>query len=536
MKKSFLLSLAIAVSSTLFAQKDSLNAVINVENDYTPVVTKATKKGFTPQTEGESNSTPLALEFSQKATPFKGFTSERDVQELLPGQQASLPGYARLGYGTGNNVDGKISYQYKITERDNVKAMASIEGYSSEIDGYNGKWDSRMFNSWVSTDYSHRFDKLLLGVNGIFENNVFNYQRTNLPDKQNNKKFDVGVYGASQLAGPFAYKFNVGFARNHYSHLADYPIAHAQNNIYVNGLVSHELDSKDISNINLGIELDNYSYSGHKHLKNFFAANFNPYTDINLEHTKIHIGAFVSLLTDNGSTFAIAPDLGVDFGISKTISLYATVKGGRTASTYEAMEQITPYWQNAYSKPAYTIADVTAGTRITHKNLSFDLYTGYAYTKDDFLCYAQPVINWADNCFEIISASGQENTTRFYAGAKAMFDYEGWLKLEANTRYTHWKCDEKYLLGTKPEFELGLTAESRIIDDYYVTLEYNFATYGHDAPSMNKNELNLRTSYKLLDRYGVFIEGNNLLNREYLKYAGYYAQGINVLLGVSAAF
>ena len=66
MKKSILLAVAIAVSGTLFAQKDSLNAVINVENDYTPVVTKANKKGFTPQTEQTTDNTPLELEFSQK--------------------------------------------------------------------------------------------------------------------------------------------------------------------------------------------------------------------------------------------------------------------------------------------------------------------------------------------------------------------------------------------------------------------------------------------------------------------------------------
>ena len=94
----------------------------------------------------------------------------------------------------------------------------------------------------------------------------------------------------------------------------------------------------------------------------------------------------------------------------------------------------------------------------------------------------------------------------------------------------------KALLATKPEYELGLNAESRFLDDFYITLAYNFATYGNDAPSKNKNELNLRTSYRFMDRIGAFIEGNNLLNREYVKYAGYFEQGINILLGLCATF
>lgn len=536
MKKSIILAAAMAISCTMFAQKDSLNAVINVENDYAPVVTKATKKGFTPQTEQNTGNTPLELEFSQKANPFKGFTSERDVTELLPGQKKSLPGYARLGYGTGNNVDGKISYQYDITKRDNIKAMASIEGFSSEIDGPVQKWDSRMFNSWVSADYKHRFDYLILGASGNFENNVFNYQGENIPDKQNNQKFNAEVNGVSQLTGPFAYKFSVGFARNHYKYSDGIKNSRWQNRMYVKGLISHEIDDRDLSNINLGMDISNYTYGGPATLKNFISADFNPYTDIYFKHAKLHIGANVSLLSDNGSRFAIAPDLGIESAVTKTLTLYANITGGRTAGTFEAMEQVSPYWINILPKPAYTIADIIAGARIAHENLSVDMYAGYAYTKDDFLNYAVDVIEVFEDRFEVINAMGQENTARIYVGANAAYDYEGWLKLSANSRYTHWKCDEKYLLATKPEFELGLNAESRFLDDFYITLAYNFATYGNDAPSKNKNELNLRTSYRFMDRIGAFIEGNNLLNREYVKYAGYYEQGINILLGLSATF
>ena len=72
-----------------------------------------------------------------------------------------------------------------------------------------------MFNSWVSADYSHRFDNLIMGVGGNFENSVFNYQGYDIADKQNYKKFDIGANVASQLAGPFSYKLGIGFARKH---------------------------------------------------------------------------------------------------------------------------------------------------------------------------------------------------------------------------------------------------------------------------------------------------------------------------------
>lgn len=536
MKKSIVLALAIAVSGTLFAQKDSLNAVISVENDYSPVFTKATKKGFTPQTEQEKNNSPLTLEFSTKASPLNNFISTREVAEKLLGQEIDLPGYTRLGYGTGKNVDGKISYQYNITERDKIKTMASIEGFSSEIDGPVKKWDSRMFNSWVSVDYSHRFDKLLLGVGGYFENNVFNYQRCQMPNKQNNKNFNIGVNGKSQLAGPFAYEFSAGIKRNHYKYSEGMPGSHSQNNIYLKGLLSHETDNEQFNNINLGIDIDNYTYSGSVTLNNFLSATLNPYTDIQLDNIRLHLGAYLNLMSDNGSRLAFAPDLGIDWSLTKEVALYTTIKGGRTASTFDAMEQITPYWINIAEKPAYTIADITIGTRLKYKSLSANVFTGYAYTKDDFLNYAIDVIERFDEGFQVISAIGQENTSKIYIGANAMYDYNGWLKLSTGASYTHWKCDKKEFIGTKPEFEFNLNAESRLLNNFYVTLAYNFATYANDAPSKNKNELNLRANCKFMEHYGIFIEGNNLLNREYIKHAGYYEQGINILLGVSAAF
>ncbi|MBQ2878184.1 MAG: hypothetical protein IJE42_04540 [Bacteroidaceae bacterium] len=49
MKRLFFIAAALVISSTISAQKDSLDAVIKVENEYNPVVLKANKQNFTPQ-------------------------------------------------------------------------------------------------------------------------------------------------------------------------------------------------------------------------------------------------------------------------------------------------------------------------------------------------------------------------------------------------------------------------------------------------------------------------------------------------------
>ena len=539
MKKSILLAAALVMSCAVFAQKDSLDAVIHVENAYTPVVTKATKKGFTPQTEESATQAPLELDFSRTSNPFKGFTSERDVTELLPGQKESLPGYVRVGYGNGNNADALASYIYNITKRDKIKAVASIKGYSREIDGVLGKWDSRFFSSWASTDYSHQFDKLLLGTTATFENNVFNYQTTLPTDKQNNMKYSAAVYGESRLAGPFAYDFKVGYAHSGYKHALQQDDRIAENRLYAEGGIKREFDGEIFNNINLGAKVNYYSYKNYTPLENFLSTDLNPFTNITIENFRIHIGANVNILTGNGALFAITPDLSVEATMSKSVTLYGSIKGERKPATFASFELENPYWASGTEKPEHTIADITAGARITNESLSVDIFAGYAYTKDnllfDYLAMEIPTApDFTDRFVHAIAFS--ENTARLYTGAQAKYDYEGWLKTEGAVKYNYWKCDNKAALLMKPEFELNLAAEARMLDDFYVTLAYNFATYGHDVPSLNKNELNLRTSYKMKERFGAYIEGNNLLNRKYFKYAGYYNQGINILFGLSASF
>jgi len=540
MKKSILLAVAFIATGALYAQKDSLNAVIQVENDYNPVVTKAVKKGFTPTTEKSDNNTPLELEFSQEATPFKGFTGERNIKELLPKQNGNYNGYARLGYGTGNNVDAKVSYQHAMGEKDKVSAVASLEGFNSNIDGPDGKWDSRFYSSWVGVGHTHKFSNAEWQSNIEFSNNVFNYNTTQPGDKQNVQKFHIGTGLSSMLAGPFAYEVGVRYSRNHYKHLpflwneaVQKKGRFGENNFGADAVLKYELDGETWRNIALGINLDYYSYYKNIGYRNFAELNLNPATNLKTGDWNIRLGAQLNMTTKGGTFLAVAPDISVEGAISKTVSLYATIKGGRKASSLETLEMLSPYWAcSEQLKPAYTVADITSGVRISQKALSVNMYLGYAYTKDDLLTYAQPSLLQEG----IGSCLAQENTIHVYAGARAGYDHKGWLKGSIAAKYNYWKCNEYSLLGTKPEFELEINGEARLLEDIYMNVTYSFATYAHDNPSLNKNELNLRTSYKFADRFGAFVEGNNLLNRNYVKYAGYYEQGINVLMGLSASF
>ena len=133
MKRTIISAIVALFAAITFAQSDSLNAVVNVENDYNPIIVKAVKQSFTPQIEMPTDNTPLDLVFSRSATPFERFVSNRDLSNLLPAQETLYNGYARLGYGNYNNVDAKLVKQqyseYLIISMYNFLSDALVKSF-----------------------------------------------------------------------------------------------------------------------------------------------------------------------------------------------------------------------------------------------------------------------------------------------------------------------------------------------------------------------------------------------------------------------
>ena len=75
--RRFILSIAVLLSCTAYAQTDTLRAVVNVHNEYNPVHIKVNKKSFVPTTTGsETRKSSPSYEFTREAMPFGGFVSE----------------------------------------------------------------------------------------------------------------------------------------------------------------------------------------------------------------------------------------------------------------------------------------------------------------------------------------------------------------------------------------------------------------------------------------------------------------------------
>lgn len=547
MKRTVLSLAALLVCGALFAQEDSKNAVVSVENDYNPTIVNVKKKNFTPTVEGKSNEKPAELIFSKQATPYMGFTSERSTKEVLPAQEDALPGYLRAGYGIRNEIDAKVAYNLNFNDKSFLRFSGAFDGFKCDVNGDYGKWNSRIYNSVAGVDFGYKFKKLVFDINGNFNNRVLNYQRAPYPgglsSRQHHMNYDIQMSGVSQLAGPFAYTFNAGYTNSMMSYTGGVINPIREQHINAGGTFAYEIYTKFMRRAGIDVDFNGFLYNSTlqnntNSFRNYLSMDLNPFADFNFNNWLITFGVNLNIRTSNGPVFAIAPHVNVDKALTKRISFYGKFTGGRKDNSFKTIEGITPYWgyTNRQIKPTYRIIDALAGTRMTLEPLYFDIFAGYILTKDDLL---QTVAYSGELTNLIYTALEQEVTNDLFVGSRIGYDYGGWINVEADARYDYWACKNRDLLLLRPEVTANAKVEVRPIRNLTIKLGYNFTHYSKGEAGLrvsDKHDLHLRASYTINRYIGAFIQGSNLLNDKYYEYAGYYTKGISGMLGATLNF
>lgn len=558
MKRYTILSAIMLAASNLFAQNDTIGAVIQVENNYAPVVVKATKMGFTPQIEIASDHAPLNLIFSQKGEPFKRFVSQRNVKDVLPTQEMCLPGYARLGYGTGNNLDLKAAYRFSFGKRDRLTLFASMDGYDTDIDYNDEEWRSRFYTTEINADYTHNFDNLTLGVEADIKNSVFNYMQpifyaNNLrmpetTDKQNCGSYALLVKAASNTMGALSYKAYAGFTINNRKYSASIAENIGETRLRAGGTVRYELAHENLYNLGANIDIDGFIHNSalkpedgpgiHDRYSDYALIRLNPFGNLRFGEWKGRLGIHADLVTANSPFLAVAPDIRIEGPLAQGISLYAAATGGRKAASFETLDILSPYWNYipGVKQPAtvYNLCDISAGVRTTIGALYTNIYAGFSYTIDDLMPTADAKTSILYTKFI------QDNSRDIYIGIDAGYDFGGIVNIEGNIRYDRWGCsDNDDLLMYKPMLTAGIKARARIIEGLYANVGYTFTGYtsgNDDLKIEDKSYLEARISYRLHKQLNLFLQGNNLLDCEYELYPGCLAQGANAMVGASINF
>lgn len=549
MKKALLLISALVLSGTMSAQTEKKNAVVNVENDYTPEVIEVGKKNLTPSDEVKAETDPMELLFSKEGKRYNGFTSQKDINDILPRKEEPAPGYARLGYGITNDIDIKGAYRTVVDNGGRLNVFAGLDGYKSGIDGLFNEWNSRRYRMHTGINYARNLGTMELGFDGSFKNNTFNYQSFGggVPggtDKQSGQEYNLAINIVPKRSDALSYslKGNFEYVARQYSSGQKERIGEGRYGI--SGIIGYEVLSKWVNDIGADLNLDIFTYNRTLKEKgngygNYCSFDIDPYSNLKVGNWKLRAGLKINLITRGRGALAFSPDIMVQNNLRHNVTVYGNFTGGRTNNSFAKLNSITPYWGFAEGnvsrlRPSYRIVDLSLGGRISYKQLSMKASAGYVYTKDDLLEVMEQLAGAM-----VYANFRQGNTHHLFLDLGVGCDLNGKIKLAADMRFDSWSCKDKNLLIMKPTFAIDLNAEARITKEITMRMGYDFTRYTKDETGNrinNKNNLYARLSYKVNKRLGAYIEGNNLFNSKYYEYAGYMTRGIRASLGLTANF
>lgn len=528
----------------------TLNRTVVVENQYNPEVMDAFKINVLPEVEEPTvpkqhidYATSLHPFSAWEFTPMQAMTSD-EKQQKAPG------GYARVAYGTRNNVDARLSYLWDISRRDCLNFNASFYGMNGKISSSlpdADDWKSRFYRTDILLDYKHDFRKVSLGIGGAFVSQVFNYmpvKSDTLPDIESvigRQRYTLGegYFRIASLKGalPIEFAFQTGLR----SFSRKYDIArmnHGSENIFHTlGFVSGAINEEQ--KVGIGFAMDNLIHDVDQ--ADYTLLRLNPYYTFDNGRMRLRAGIHADAQFGHDGKLMVSPDVKLDFFFADTYRVYVHATGGTELNDFRRLNELSPYWaQVGQMQTSYTPVDLKAGLKgAPMPGLSFHLYGGYRIVKDEIF-KGCPFVMDEDFPYAYVPFM-QEKAKVGYGGAEIAYQYKDWIDVSLGGVYSHWdvKEEKEALLYLKPQFALNASVRAKVYDDLWVKAQYRFEKrvgmkVMEDAESVNN--LSLSAGYEFFNRLNVFADVNNLLNCDYLTETGYPVQGFNVMVGVSVRF
>lgn len=279
-------------------------------------------------------------------------------------------------------------------------------------------------------------------------------------------------------------------------------------------------------------EMDNLFYSDDL-MKDYTSLGLNPYYAIDEDSWRLHLGAHVDWMTGNDSGIDVAPDIRAEYIFSDSYILYLNAQGGRQVNDYRMLSRISPYWGTEQQLDAtYVPFDATLGFKASPvSGLWFNIFGGYQIRKHELFCTLVPAGQFVYTGFV------QDKGKIGYGGAEVKYGYKDYFDASVKGTYYGWTTDsdDDMIVAMKPEMELNFKVDAKLMDGLKLRLGYDYVKRkGEDVDPVSN--LSVGATYELLKDISIFVDVNNLLNKQYYYEGGYPAEKLNVLGGLTFRF
>lgn len=528
------------------AQKDTtLNRTVIVEQEYNPDIMDASKINILPKVK-EPTVKKKDIEYSTAMFPITSFGNNYAISPYTnPVRQVNAQrGYIRLGYGNYGNADGKFSYLFNLSKKDQLGISAGIDGMDGKFDYYdNEKIKLRYYRSTANINYLHRFNKVDFSLAGNWGLNNFNFVPNALISHQRltSGDFHIGANSTDETL-PVQFKAETNFMLYSRAHNAIYDkeeMKHTSTGLNETRILTKaEVTGaiNDLQKIGLALQMDNFIYTK-EYQDNYTSLQLNPYYEINNDDWKLRLGANVDLSFGSGKSFQASPDIDIQYVFNNSYILYGKATGGRILNDFRRIEQFCPYAEilsEPFIKNTYEQINGELGFKASpYSGIWFRLFGGYQSLKDDV--YQVSEISIPSQIAYIHLE--QENTNNIYIGANYSHEYKDYFRLSAEAIYRHWDASNA-ALPFKSSLSVDIKTDIRPIPALLINLGYQYTMREKVENERLKpiNNLYAGATYNIYKGLSAYAKLNNILNRKYQFYSWYPTEGFNILAGVSFSF
>ncbi len=554
-------TMLIAIVGTASAQENTIQRDLLLEKDYNPSVGDAGKIYQMPTTE------PLVfnraeISFLTESSPIASEKSRDQYGVAQPEYYHSAQdqtGYFRIGGGNHFHFvgDGQINL---LQDSEKHYLDLNLSHRSEDKPGDALLWDS---DNKLGLHYLWQMDKFRFdaALSESFHN--WHYYGGELPTLV--PSVEIPAQWSSHTAAhvglqskPWEKPYQLGasidghyFLLHHNPFISENSNSSAESEIDAKAFFSHPINKR------LSVRVDGQIRSFFQQFPDDSQSSFwfeiTPKAVFFWNAWRFTGGFHLSDLSWKDSPLRISPSFSANRLLRSDLDLTVDIDGGENAFAYrEGFEQ------NLYINPAYK------SLRPQYSPFSFQVSAnyhpweyfsirpliGYRAIKDFGMFYNERLNVLPDgNYFAAIPYFSVEyaNIRHFFLGFNCHAQWKEMIMFTSQFQYNAYS-NQTPLFNDKrvwnlPKFEWDARIDSRPLDKLHAAVLFHWAgtryafTSGNPFSRMKDIcDLGAEVSYQILPKYGVFIQGNNLLDRHYEIWNDYSVNGITVVAGARISF
>jgi hypothetical protein len=564
MKSSFktyivLVITLLSCATPLFAQEKDKSGIdagqVNVIQEYRPVIADAIKLGNQPVLD---DSIPPPVKMNYTVLP-KWIETQYTPDLISPAKMRGeplarlYPFSARVGFG------GYITpfAEFSASTLRNKKWNGSFYGrhFSSSGDIANSNYAGFNDNDFRATGNFFLKDHVIKTQANYYHHKVNFYGGENLSDTANYNIKGAQHYSLieskARIEGIKDNKnriFQEGGVR--FYHLG------ARNNINEASFGADATMAKFLNNEWVGgtVAID---YFGNKNSPDSSEAailKFNPFFQTTRNRFQARAGLKIMVETELGLTHFF-PDIFVKYNLVEDVfSVYGQAQGNTARNSFRTLSETNPFVNPAIAfRNTNTLLDAAVGLRGNISSAVFFDVSGFFKIIDSaamFVNYPK-IVDETQNSFRVIYESMQ------VAGVKGSLGYRATDKflLNLSGAYNRFFLETQDKAWHMPELELGLNGRyylgDKIVlraDIIYIGKRYAFRDNDllqDDGSFIREREIielkgiadfNLGVDYRYSNRFGAFVQFNNIAAQRFMQWNNYQLQRFNFMGGLTFNF